>query len=502
MKSKRRRVRCRGKLARRRRVRARRHTTACTKTNNVNAKRNQLASPVRRARYHHKGSGSTGSGAGGSGGGSGETGSGTGTGTGTSTGSGTGTSSGTGTGTGSGSETGSSSGTGSGSGTGTGELGSTGLKPSNLTAPSISGGTVVGDTLSASTGSWSGSPVSYTYQWQRCEAGGAGCKSITGATGAGYVLTSADVGHTVTVVVTASNLSGSASSQSAATATISAATSTGGTQTNCISTPSSCGYPDATNSGVPAGASLSSATEERHVNTAGSTIKDLAVTGTIYVEANNVTIEDSEVIVNGSQSCSGSCGGKGIWIKPGVSGTKINHVTCRGGAASGTNVTQYCVQSNDAVTRVEDSRMYNCTECYTGPGEVVGSFLEDNGTISGEHYEDVYYGGGAGALIIEHDTMLNPHNQTAAVFASVDFGNQTTLRIENSLLAGGDYVIYGGGSGSGGTVVGPVSVKNDRFSRKFFPNGGSYGIDTYMNKSVTEWSGNYWDETLAPIAEE
>jgi hypothetical protein len=269
-----------------------------------------------------------------------------------------------------------------------------------------------------------------------------------------------------------------------------------------VALPSSCGYPDATNSGVPAGTSLTSSTAERHLTTAGTTVKDLASTGTIYVEANDVSIEDSEVVVDGGQSCgSGSCGGKGIWIKPGVSGTTIKDVTCRGGAASGTNVTQYCVMSNSSSTHVERSRMYDCTECFTGPGVLVDSFLEDNGTISGEHYEDVYYGGGEGALVIEHDTMLNPHSQTAVIFASVDFGNQTTLTIADNLLAGGGYVIYGGGSGSGGKVLGPVSVTDNRFSREFYPDGGSYGIAAYMNEAVTQWSGNYWDETLASVDE-
>ena len=351
--------------------------------------------------------------------------------------------------------------------------------------------------LKASAGAWNGDPITYAYQWQRCEPDGEGCTNIAGATGATYAIGPEDVGHTIRVVVTASNLVGSSSAESAATSAVVGAT-------GCAASPSSCGYPDATNSGVPKGTTLStSAEEEMHLNTAGATVSDLDVIGTIYVEADDVTIEDSEVVVDGSESgCSGSCGGKGIWIEPGVSGTKIKDVTCRGGAASGANVTQYCVQSNDASTRVEGSRMYDCTECFTGPGMLVDSFLEDNGTISGEHYEDIYYGGGEGALVVEHDTMLNPHNQTATVFASVDFGNQTTLTIDDNLLAGGDYVIYGGGSGSGGKVLGPVSVKDNRFSRVFFPNGGSYGVDSYMNDAVTEWSGNYWDETLKPVAEE
>ena len=54
------------------------------------------------------------------------------------------------------------------------------------------------------TGSWS-SPdtLTYSYQWERCSSTGKSCVAITHATQSSYKLTSADVGHRVTVVVTA-----------------------------------------------------------------------------------------------------------------------------------------------------------------------------------------------------------------------------------------------------------------------------------------------------------
>ncbi len=271
-------------------------------------------------------------------------------------------------------------------------------------------------------------------------------------------------------------------------------------QTNCIKVPSACGYPDSTNTGVPAGTTLKSQTNNITVTTPGTTIKDVALEGSISVEANNTTIEDTDVTVNGTQTCGESCGGRGIWIKPGVTGTLIQNVACHGGALSGVNVTQYCVMSNDSATTIKQLYAYNCTECLAGPMNLSNSFInESNATIPQEHYEDIYYGGGAGPLIVNHNTMLNQQGQTAVVFASVDFGNQTTLTITNNLMAGGGYTIYGGGSGSGGKVVGPVTITGNRFSREFYPNGGSYGVAAYMNEAVTSWSGNVWDETLKSV---
>jgi hypothetical protein len=272
-------------------------------------------------------------------------------------------------------------------------------------------------------------------------------------------------------------------------------------QTNCIKVPSACGYPDATNTGVTAGTTLKSQTNDISVTTPGTTIKDVALEGTISVEANNTTIEETDITVNGSQGgCSGSCGGRGIWIKPGVTGTVIQNVACHGGALSGSNVTQYCIMSNDSSTTIKRLYAYNCTECLAGPMNLSDSFInESDATIPQEHYEDIYYGGGAGPLIINHNTMLNQQGQTAVVFASVDFGNQTTLTITNNLMAGGGYMIYGGGSGSGGKVVGPVTITGNRFSRKYYSTGGAYGVASYLENSVTTWSGNFWDDTLKSI---
>ena len=95
--------------------------------------------------------------------------------------------------------------------------------PVNTSPPTITGTPQDGQTLSASTGSWSGTqPITYGYQWQRCDSGGANCAPITGATGPTYTATSADVGRTLRVVVTGTNSAGSASATSAATTIVQA----------------------------------------------------------------------------------------------------------------------------------------------------------------------------------------------------------------------------------------------------------------------------------------
>jgi len=95
--------------------------------------------------------------------------------------------------------------------------------PSNVSAPTISGTAQQGQRLHAEPGTWSGTrPMAFGYRWQRCGSGGGNCSNVSGANGHDYVLTSADVGNTVRVVVTATNSAGMGAAASSPTAVVAA----------------------------------------------------------------------------------------------------------------------------------------------------------------------------------------------------------------------------------------------------------------------------------------
>lgn len=79
--------------------------------------------------------------------------------------------------------------------------------PSNSVAPAITGTAQEGQTLTCSTGTWSGSPT-YTYQWKRDG------NNITSATNSTYTLVTADVGTSIKCTVTATNFIGSSTADS------------------------------------------------------------------------------------------------------------------------------------------------------------------------------------------------------------------------------------------------------------------------------------------------
>ncbi|HVW19182.1 MAG TPA: nidogen-like domain-containing protein, partial [Solirubrobacteraceae bacterium] len=88
--------------------------------------------------------------------------------------------------------------------------------PSPVSPPTISGVAIRGHQLSVEHGAWTNDPTSYGHQWQRCDALGAACQPIAGATGDAYTATASDVGHALRVQETAANAGGSSQPQTSA----------------------------------------------------------------------------------------------------------------------------------------------------------------------------------------------------------------------------------------------------------------------------------------------
>jgi hypothetical protein len=106
--------------------------------------------------------------------------------------------------------------------------------PVNSAPPSIGGFPKAGQPLTANPGTWSGSPASYAYQWQECDASGENCKAISGASASTYVPGEgeAEAGATLRVAVSAENSSGSSAAvRSAQTGVVTPSTTTFGKTT-------------------------------------------------------------------------------------------------------------------------------------------------------------------------------------------------------------------------------------------------------------------------------
>jgi hypothetical protein len=96
--------------------------------------------------------------------------------------------------------------------------------PTNTQAPFIAAQTLIktGSTLQGNRGTWKGTaPITYAYQWLRCNAEAQACTEITSANSTTYKVVVADVGHRIRLRVTASNVDGNTDAVSGPTAAVS-----------------------------------------------------------------------------------------------------------------------------------------------------------------------------------------------------------------------------------------------------------------------------------------
>jgi hypothetical protein len=260
-----------------------------------------------------------------------------------------------------------------------------------------------------------------------------------------------------------------------------------GSQKNCAPTPSACGYPDQKNSGVPAGTALTPRTGNVTAGTAGQTISGIALTGgNIEVSANNVTIKDVSVTNGGADSSD-------IHIESGVTGTTIEDSTL---GATGSGIAYAVSMAGGATNTGLRLFMTNCAECWNGNGALQDSYALSNANIAGAHYEAVYVPGGTTSpTVIKHNTLLNPHDQTAGIFGDNHaYGPMHNVTLDGNLVAdGGDNgALVTGCNGDGGTNM---VVTNNRLSYiydKSMPQGSS-------NVAATTWTNNIRDDTLKAV---
>jgi hypothetical protein len=92
--------------------------------------------------------------------------------------------------------------------------------PHNGALPTISGSPIVGRVVTATSGTWTGTaPIRFSYRWRRCSSSGGDCVDLARHTQS-YKLSSADLGRSLRVLVTAANAGGTASALTSATAPV------------------------------------------------------------------------------------------------------------------------------------------------------------------------------------------------------------------------------------------------------------------------------------------
>jgi hypothetical protein len=253
---------------------------------------------------------------------------------------------------------------------------------------------------------------------------------------------------------------------------------------------SGAAWPDATNTGVPAGTVLHSCPTT--ITTSG-TYDSCLFSGDVSIRASNVTIKNSQI--NGSVDAQSGLAGQ-------QSGLVIMDSTINCGCMSvGPSDTPTAIQeSNYTLLRVN---LYN-----SGHGAAVknnvtiqDSYIHGLGGNTDAHKDGIFVGDGTN-VVIRHNTIECNDGPLAGCTSAIgllsDFGVISNFTIDQNLLnTNGSYCFYGGGGPQKPYVPNHISFTNNHFGRKYNAQCGFYGPVTYFDSNApgNVWSGNVWDDT-------
>lgn len=247
-----------------------------------------------------------------------------------------------------------------------------------------------------------------------------------------------------------------------------------------------CGWPGTTNTGVPAGTTLTNASS-RTITANNTVIDGQNITGNITVNATGVIIRNSKINYTGS----GGGGSGAIKILANATAT-IENVEINGQGAVHT-----CIWHEGSAMTV---RKVNCHDVEDG---MFSWGLNTGSSISGENFtiEDSYihalrgnesnghYDGwqteGSSNGVIRHNTFYTSPDGTSLIAIWNSHKSSTNITVENNLMAGGGFSIYAQdyspseANPAGGNTLTKMIFKDNKFSTTLSNCVGGFGVWFY-----------------------
>jgi len=248
--------------------------------------------------------------------------------------------------------------------------------------------------------------------------------------------------------------------------------------------PSAGTFPDASTTGVPAGTVLTAYTGPSRITQAGTVIDHKLITTPLVIAgpASNVTIRNSRIQA------------EGYWLvlnDEGATNLEIVDSELDGQGHS----------ANDAAVA---GRNYTLTRVNIH-GTIDGLKLGDNVTVQDSWIHDLVVTSashndgmqslGADNVLIRHNTVVIAGNATSAILLSTGSGAQRNIRIEDNLVGGGAFTIYGGYDRNVDQLsrVSNIAITGNHITTVVYPRGGYYGPLTSIDPPVVT-EGNVWQD--------
>lgn len=245
-------------------------------------------------------------------------------------------------------------------------------------------------------------------------------------------------------------------------------------------------YPNSSNTGVPAGTTLTAYTGPATVP-GGTTIDGKDITKCLTIGGNGVVIKNSKV----HASCS----------------YVIDSIGNTGTALQITDSEVYCDPASDGQTAIGEENVsllrVNIHGCENGLDvntkfTVVDSYIHDLAQTAAAHTDGAQVWAGATALTFQHNTIFgsgpNGDGTSSIILPHAPAGGASNVTIDGNLFGGGAYSLYCVQDGAGTNV----KVTNNKFTTHWEAKGGAYGpwVECADEAVVT---GNTWLETGQPV---
>jgi hypothetical protein len=231
--------------------------------------------------------------------------------------------------------------------------------------------------------------------------------------------------------------------------------------------------PTAATTGVPAGTILQPS-GSLVVDDDGAVIDGLDVTGSILVEADDVTIRRTRVTSDDYYPIRLADGARRLLVED-------VEVAGLGDCESAINFQHYTARRVDVHGCSDGLKIGNATT-------VVDSYIHDMRMTPGSHNDGIQSTGGTG-IVIRGNRIVNPSNQTSCILLGDEEGAIDGVLVEGNWLDGGNYTIYAGA----GTTNPNITVRGNRFGRH-----AVFGLFTATDPARVLWTANVWDDTGLP----
>lgn len=235
--------------------------------------------------------------------------------------------------------------------------------------------------------------------------------------------------------------------------------------------PPSGDWPDATNTGVPAGMALTVHNSPLIIDTPGAVVSGLDIRGSVRITAANVTLQNCKVTANTWDWYAINCE---------ASGATVQYCTIDGSNADG-------IQNINGPGTFLRNNIFRCDDGIA-PGS--NTLIQDNyihDLTSPGHHDGIEIDGGQSNVTIRHNTIINQADQTSAIMIDNYAGPIDGIVVDNNRLIGGGYTVYCADAFSGGPIAN-VSFTNNRLGK------GVWGYTSFYTTHPV-FTGNVDDVT-------